>query len=290
MRGGRIPTPFRRRRLRWLRANVAVNIRKFSVLSRARDLLPGGNAVEAAGVRIALHPGSRNSGRRFCDARNGAANPGLDGGGFSANTAFICPRGQPGHDRGMPFWSKSDDAASASDPSSVHGLAARGVLEARHRSAVRNFGERQCADIFTKAFTNPEKWKHACEFVSVLSRSQTDSVVAADQVPLKPFMIPQQVALPTEYTCAPSVALFACPSTRAPARALPAVVVARVGGMVAGRKDPIGRYLGGVGAYVTAIRQGCLSTLVMMRKKGSGAGFSRRIGEPAVLSKPGCIQ
>ena len=29
--------------------------------------------------------------------------------------------------------------------------------------------DRQCADIFTKAFANPEKWRHVCELIAVLS-------------------------------------------------------------------------------------------------------------------------
>ena len=32
--------------------------------------------------------------------------------------------------------------------------------------------DRQCADIFTKAFTNPEKWVHVCELVGIMGPSR----------------------------------------------------------------------------------------------------------------------
>ena len=38
--------------------------------------------------------------------------------------------------------------------------------------------DRQCADIFTKAFSNPDKWKHACELIAVLSPMHVAQVVS----------------------------------------------------------------------------------------------------------------
>ena len=115
----------------------------------------------------------------------------------------------------------------------------------------------------------------------MLSKAQTDSIVELDRKPNRHFVIPPQIALPSEEVTSPSVAVFACPSV---ARALPALAAARVETMVAGAKDSLGKYLGGAGAFITASRHGSVYVLTMNRAKENVLGGSRWLSQPATVS------
>jgi hypothetical protein len=56
--------------------------------------------------------------------------------------------------------------------------------------------ERQAADVFTKGFTNPEKWTHATELINVFSPRTLEAirVVGGKKKPGLSFTVPSQVA------------------------------------------------------------------------------------------------
>ena len=41
---------------------------------------------------------------------------------------------------------------------------------------------RMCADIYTKAFSDPEKWRHACDLINIFVRGRLHEVVASHDV------------------------------------------------------------------------------------------------------------
>ena len=58
--------------------------------------------------------------------------------------------------------------------------------------------DRQAGDIFTKGFTNPDKWRHAAELINVLSPNLLLAVGQGSVVPGTSFQVPPQVAVPRE--------------------------------------------------------------------------------------------
>ena len=156
--------------------------------------------------------------------------------------------------------------------------------------------ERHCADIFTKAFVNPEKWRHVCELIVVLTKQHTDRIVeGSGQIP-GTFVIPPQVAIPEQqdetYTysvamCVPAFGHTSEGASRAdhPEKLVPnlqpdSVIACRSrgpgrGSMVAGEKDLTGESLGGTGVFATAEFDDVLYLLTMNRKADTalaGAG------------------
>ena len=59
---------------------------------------------------------------------------------------------------------------------------------------VYEISDRQCADIFTKAFTNADKWKHACELIAVMSPSFVRVINTSVEALKGTFHAPPQVA------------------------------------------------------------------------------------------------
>jgi hypothetical protein len=57
---------------------------------------------------------------------------------------------------------------------------------------------RQAADIYTKAFTNPDKWRYACELISVFTPEVQASIAGESQSisSVPPLLVPPQVAPP----------------------------------------------------------------------------------------------
>ena len=56
--------------------------------------------------------------------------------------------------------------------------------------------DRQAGDIFTKGFTNPDKWRHAALLVNILPPDLLKSIGRGDAQPGTSFMVPPQVAVP----------------------------------------------------------------------------------------------
>jgi hypothetical protein len=64
----------------------------------------------------------------------------------------------------------------------THRVSVNALHEMIHRDDVLLIYEessRQAADIYTKAFTNPDKWKYACELISIFA-SEVQASIACD--------------------------------------------------------------------------------------------------------------
>ena len=58
--------------------------------------------------------------------------------------------------------------------------------------------ERQAADIYTKSFTNPERWRNACELIGIFDGASV-AALSLEGVPLNkktPFFVPKNVDFP----------------------------------------------------------------------------------------------
>ena len=58
--------------------------------------------------------------------------------------------------------------------------------------------DRQAGDIFTKGFTNPDKWRHAAELINILSPDLLKAIGRGSAKPSSSFEVPPQVAVPQD--------------------------------------------------------------------------------------------